>query len=340
MTPEPLPPDSPNWPFHKPIELNHRTFIAMRLLSFLVPLFLLPVALLAEKPAKDPLADLKHPTKACLWKVEGNGLTKPSWLFGTIHLGDPRVTNLHPRAEKAFSSLDIFYGEIDMNPAAQVALAAKMIRKDGKTLSEALGPELTRKLDIILKKINPALGAEVFQTLKTWVVAISLPMLEMQLEQEEPLDSILQARAAKAGKKTDALETADSQIQVFEQFKENEQQVFLSDTIKMLQEDIEAGTSSVKKLTDIYLTSTAKGIGDYVKNEMARMKDETDLNKRLMKALLDDRNIKMAEKANEFMQGARDQSHFFAVGAAHYTGKTAVQKLLKKKGYTIKPAFK
>ena len=73
---------------------------------------------------------------------------------------------------------------------------------------------------------------------------------------------------------------------------------------------------------------------------MARMKDETDVNKRLMKALLDDRNIKMAEKADTFMQGAKDKSHFFAVGAAHYTGKTAVQKLLKKKGYTIKPAFK
>ena len=59
-----------------------------------------------------------------------------------------------------------------------------------------------------------------------------------------------------------------------------------------------------------------------------------------MKALLDDRNIGMADKADEFMQGAKDKSHFFAVGALHYTGKASVQKLLRKKGYTVKPAFK
>ncbi len=35
-----------------------------------------------------------------------------------------------------------------------------------------------------------------------------------------------------------------------------------------------------------------------------------------------------------------ENSHFFAVGAAHYTGATANQDLLTKKGYTITPAFK
>ena len=35
-----------------------------------------------------------------------------------------------------------------------------------------------------------------------------------------------------------------------------------------------------------------------------------------------------------------ESSQFFAVGAAHYTGKSAIQDLLTKKGYTITPAFK
>ena len=35
-----------------------------------------------------------------------------------------------------------------------------------------------------------------------------------------------------------------------------------------------------------------------------------------------------------------ENSHFFAVGAAHYTGAPANQDILTKKGYTITPAFK
>ena len=56
--------------------------------------------------------------------------------------------------------------------------------------------------------------------------------------------------------------------------------------------------------------------------------------------VLDDRNIGMANMADGFMQGPKSKSHFFAVGALHYTGKIAVHKLLRKKGYTVKPAFK
>jgi uncharacterized protein YbaP (TraB family) len=318
----------------------------MRLLSFLVPLFLLPAALLAEKPAKDPLADLKHPTKACLWKVEGNGLTKPSWLFGTIHIGDPRITNLHPRAQKAFESLDVFYAEIDLDPAAQAALAPLMMRKDGKTLSEAIGPELSKELDAMLKSINPEANAEPFQPLKTWVVMITLPMLDMmkntpgELQGKEALDAVLQARATKAGKETGALETADSQIKVFEIFNEKEQQAFLAATIKEMKENPAAGEKQFKELLTAYLTGTPKGLGELMKKAMTQVEGDKELTERFMKALLDDRNIGMADKADEFMQGAKDKSHFFAVGALHYTGKTAVQKLLKKKGYTIKPAFK
>ncbi|MCH2063212.1 MAG: TraB/GumN family protein [Roseibacillus sp.] len=318
----------------------------MRLLALLTPLFLLPATLLAEKPAKDPLTDLKHPAKACLWKVEGKGLTKPSWLFGTIHIGDPRVTTLHPRAQKAFESLDVFYAEIDLDPAAQAALTPLMMRKDGKTLSGAIGPELSKELDAMLKSINPEANAEPFQPLKTWVVTITLTMLDLmkntpaELQGKEALDAVLQARATEAGKKTDALETADSQVKIFDVLNEKEQQAFLAATIKQMKEDPGAGEKQFKELLAAYLTGTAKDLGEVMKKAMVKVEENKELTERFMKSLLDDRNIGMANKADEFMQGAKDKSHFFAVGALHYTGKASVQKLLRKKGYTVKPAFK
>ena len=242
-------------------------------------IFLLPSFLCHAEEGPD-LAALKYPVKACLFKVEGNKLKKPSYLFGTIHLGDPRVLKLHPNAEAAFKASDTFYAEIDLDPGAQLQVAPLVMRKDAKKLTEAIGPELTNKLNKVLKDINPALSAAPFDALKTWAVAASLPLIESQLMGKAALDAALYQRAMKENKKTGALESADSQVAVFEKFTEQEQQI-----------------------------------------------------------LLDDRNIGMANKANEFMQAAPTKCHFFAVGAAHYTGKTAVQDLLEEKGYTITPLF-
>ncbi len=43
--------------------------------------------------------------KGLLWKLEKAG-ERPSFLFGTMHMSDPRVTTLPPAAQKAFDAAD------------------------------------------------------------------------------------------------------------------------------------------------------------------------------------------------------------------------------------------
>ena len=303
----------------------------------LITLSLLPCFAVAEKQVD--LTKLKHPVKACLYKLEGNGLEVPSYLFGTIHLADPRVVNLHPNAESAFTASNIFYSEIDLNPAEQFKIAPLIMRKDGKKLTEAIGPDLANKLDALLKDINPALSSTPFESLKTWAVAVTLPLLENQLMAKKSLDAVLYQRAMDEKKKTLALESADSQVAVFDQFNEQEQQMILSDSIKVMIAEQKLEIKSIERILNVYLTGSTIEIAELVTAEMAKMNTDPALTKRLMKALIDDRNIGMANKADQFMQADPGKSHFFAVGAAHYTGKLAVQDLLEKKGYTITPLF-
>jgi hypothetical protein len=69
--------------------------------------------LFAELKQNDPALLTKLEAQAAgtpngegiLWKIEKDG-AKPSWLFGTIHMTDPRVTNLDAEAEKAFDATD------------------------------------------------------------------------------------------------------------------------------------------------------------------------------------------------------------------------------------------
>jgi uncharacterized protein YbaP (TraB family) len=293
-----------------------------------------------EEQAIDP-ANLQHPVKPALWRIEGKDLKKPSYLFGTLHLGDPRVTTLHPDAEKAFTASDHFYAEIDLDPAKQMELMPKLMRKDGKTLSGSIGPDLTKELDTALKSINPALDATPFEPMKTWVIAMTLPVLELQIKGKKALDAVLFERAQEEKKTVGALETADSQLKIFDDLNEEEQISILKSSIDTMAREKEEGKNSTKNLLNLYLTRDVPEIGKFVKKMMEEENfGNKELSARLMKTLLDDRNITMTETIAKALSGKPANSHFFAVGAAHYTGATAIQDLLTKKGYTITPAFK
>ena len=304
-------------------------------------LFVAPFLALAKNPPAIDTTNLKHPVKPVLWKIEGKDLTKPSYLFGTIHLGDPRITSLHPEAEKAFQAADRFYAEIDMDPAKQVAIAPLLMRADCKILSESIGPKLTKKLNKTLKAINPDLDSKAFEPMKTWVVTMALPTLKSGLSGEKALDAVLYERAISAEKKVGGIETVESQLKIFDALTEKEQISLLSDSLKAIKKEEAEGKDAVKELLDLYLTSDVKKIGGMIKEHMGNdMGRNEKLGRRLMKTLLDDRNITMTVTIAKKLSEHPGRSQFFAVGAAHYTGQSAIQDLLTKKGYTITPAFK
>jgi uncharacterized protein YbaP (TraB family) len=308
----------------------------------LTSLVLLPLTLRAqdEKAKETDFSQLKHPVQPVLWKIEGNGLKDPSYLFGTIHLGDPRVTKLHPKAEKAFEAADRFYGEIDLNPAKQIALMALFVRKDGKTLSEAIGPDLSKKVKAELKAIHPAFGSQPFEPMKTWVVAIQLPTLGLQLSGKQPLDAVLFERARKDEKKVGGLETAESQLKIFDDLSEMEQTAILKSTLEFLAAERKEGTNSMEKLLEHYLSGNVPELGKFMKEMMRKTnKADEELTNRLMKKLLDDRNVTLAASMAEALQKFPNHRHFFAVGAGHSVGETAIQDLLAKKGYTVTSLF-
>ena len=72
---------------------------------------------------------------------------------------------------------------------------------------------------------------------------------------------------------------------------------------------------------------------DLVKEEMAKSEDEES--KKLMKRLIDDRNGTMTKRILELSKESPDKCFFFAVGTAHYPGKTGILAQLEAKGAKI-----
>lgn len=281
--------------------------------------------------------EAKHPDKPLLWKITGKGLTQPSYLFGTIHLGDPRVTTLHPAALKAFESADSVHTEVPLDQASQMALVPLMMRKDGKKLDDSIGAEVAAALNAELKRINPALDSKAFQPLATWSIAMILPILPEQFAGRTALDQKLWSDATSAGKETGGLEEPKGQLAFFLELKEEEQVALLSETLETLRKDREAGRDSIGQLKEAYISGDTGKIAAEMDRGMAEMAagKNKELGERMMKRLLDDRNKTMAESIAGTLGKEPGKIHFFAAGAAHFTSEQSIISHLEKAGYGI-----
>lgn len=281
--------------------------------------------------------EAKHPLKPLLWKVEGKALEKPSYLFGTIHLGKDVVSTLHPAAQKAFDEAGSLHVEIAMDAASMQAAAPLIMRKDGKTLADSIGEELSAQLDAELKLVNPALDATPFQPMKTWYLAVTLPSLKDQLGGGQPLDMKLWERAEKAGKKTAGMETIEGQTKGFDELAEADQVILLKETLALLKKDRTEGKDSIKALLDAYVSGEpAKVEAEFEKQlrEMAEGEHKV-LGERLMKRILTDRDKIMADYIMATLKEEPGTIHFFAAGAAHFCPEKSIRSHLEAAGYKV-----
>jgi uncharacterized protein YbaP (TraB family) len=278
-----------------------------------------------------------HPVKPLLWKIEGKGLSKPSYLFGTIHLGSGPLAKLHPAAEAAFEQSDVLYTEIPFDQKTQLGATRLLLRNDQKTLVQSIGEKLKNRLDKELAAINPQLDSEPFQSLKTWAVAATLPMLKAQIGGEQAMDGTLWQRAEAEEKKTDSIETVESQLGVFDAFNEEEQIIMLSETLKMMKEDRLAKKDSMQELIDAYVTGDLQSLQKTLDKSLDEMRkgEHKELGERFYKKLLTDRDASMAEVIVKKLANSPGDCHFFAAGAAHFAGDKSIRAHLEKAGYKI-----
>jgi uncharacterized protein YbaP (TraB family) len=132
--------------------------------------------------------------KGILWRIEG-AATQPSYLLGTIHSDDPRVTNVPVSIAQALQQADSFSGEVKMDlPSLMQASQATQL-PEGQSLKQLIDPALYRQTVQLLATYGiPEL---VVQRMKPWAAAaaLSLPRPQTGIF----LDMALYNQAAAAG---------------------------------------------------------------------------------------------------------------------------------------------
>ena len=100
------------------------------------------VTLLAQKNILD---------NSLLWKVAGNGLKKPTYIFGTFHLLTNAYADTLPGVINAYKSSDVVVGELIIDSTIQAPMMEAQMLK-GTTLQKVLPDTLYRKTAAWLKR--------------------------------------------------------------------------------------------------------------------------------------------------------------------------------------------
>lgn len=275
--------------------------------------------------------DKPEPTqKPFLWMIEGE---TPSFLYGTVHVPDERITTLPPVVIEAIDACDALLCELKMDMASQMAAAGKMMIPGGKSLKDVIPADLYQRLEAHMKKKGLPL-APPFTQMKPAVVAGQVQMLDFMKDMmrgKKALDQLLYEKAQKAGKKVDGLETAEEQIAAFDALDGVE---MLRQTLDQEEKAAGEGKKAMEQLLELYLAGDLEKIEAMYAQQMAEAPPE--FREVFERELVVGRNKKMAERISARLKEEPGTSYFFAVGTLHYPGEEGLLKLLEAAGHKLR----
>lgn len=235
---------------------------------------------------QNPPPQVRSTDKPFLWRIEGR---VPSYLYGTIHVPDPRVLELPDVVRRAMDVSDVFNAEIPLDAGTQMGMLGRIMLPQGQDLRKIAGDEVFARL---VKAITNALGnglppgaaeilASTLAPMKPWAAMSQVELLEFlpdMMAGRQPLDAMLYGMATSAGKEVGGLETVDEQIGVFEAFTIDEQVRMLTSTLNDLEKPRPAGVSPTRKLVNLYLAGDLGGLagelnGQYPDDPALKNKD-------------------------------------------------------------------
>lgn len=268
-----------------------------------------------------------------LWKISGNGLEKPSYLFGTHHIAPISVLDSIGAMPQAVAATEQVYGEVDMRQMQQLVqqVAAAMMLPEGQTLQTLLSPREFERTDSVMRLFlgvgldNPgmlrmkpmALGS----TLSVAVAARVIPGYNPQRQ----LDRSFQVDALKAGKTVGGLETVGEQMDALMGASLDRQ----CEQLMCMVDNMSRGEQMAFDLTAAYM---AQDLAEIEEIMTAKLGDSCDSTPEEDEKMIYGRNDAWMKKMPAIML---DKPTLFVVGVGHLIGERGLLVQLKKLGYSV-----
>ncbi|NNG04421.1 MAG: TraB/GumN family protein [Inquilinus sp.] len=291
-------------------------------------------ALLALVATAPPAAAETGPMaygQGLLWRIDTPGV-RPSYLFGTIHLSDPRATALPPPVTEALTASDSLSVELVLDGATQQQLGAAMVLTGGRTLDGMIGTDLFA--EVVAAARPYGLPEPALRMLEPWAVMamLSIPPEELArtMSGQPSVDQLLQNIATANGIRLHALETVTEQVEALSGMSD-------ADEIEMLRQTVDQQSkvaAMIDEMVGHYVNRDIGGLHAFMLEQS--MGDDPALLDRFLDRILDVRNRRMVDRMADVMA---EGNAFVAVGALHLPGDTGLLSLLEQRGHSVSRVY-
>ena len=246
------------------------------------------------------------------------------YLLGSIHTGDDRLNKYNNVIIDAYKESDKLAVELNIN---DIQINVSDFLSEKGSIENYLTPDLNNKLQEFsnLHNLFP------YNTLKYMKVGyiydyISLlPYLENDFK-NEGVDNYFINLANEENKEIISLETYEEQLNFIIGYSD---ELYIKQLEEIIDNYDELKDISIN-LYEYYLKGDLKELKKIIQEDTSE--PETEEEKQYLQAIYDDRNIKMANKVEEFL--TNNDKVFMVVGSAHVIGNNGIIDLLTDK-YSI-----
>jgi uncharacterized protein len=261
-----------------------------------------------------------------LWKITGNRLTRPSYLFGTIHMLCADDIQLSDSLKSAIKRSDRVYLELDMdNIFEMLGVMGKMKMRNDTTLADLLTTTEYDSVKAYFQKQSTLLPFSVLETYKPMLAASMLMQGSLECDNQIAMEQLIMKEAKSQGKNIKGLESMAFQMSIFDSIPYSLQAKQLVSMVA--QSGAETDDSEFEELSNAYRSQNLDTLEAITKREDMGIANFTDL-------LLYKRNANWVKKLDGLM---KDEALVIAVGAGHLPGERGVISLLRKAGYKVEP---
>ena len=270
------------------------------------------------------------------YKVEGNGLKSPSYLFGTHHMAPAGFSESIAGLKEAKDQTEAVVGEIDMTGnqmQMQMDMMPYMQAPADSTLSKLLSPEEFTDLNEKFKPLAPMPGMDLtmLDAMRPMVPStmVTLTLVQQSMPGFDPtrqLDAEFQAEFKKEGKKIIPLESVKQQAQLLYSFTPIAKQL---EALRETLNNPDETAKMAKRLNDAYIAQDL--------DAMMELSRQEESDPAFMNALLDIRNHDWMTRLPGIMA---QQPSLVVVGALLLAGEQGLVQLLRNEGFTVTPIGK
>ena len=266
-------------------------------------------------------------TNTLLWRISGKNLSKPSYLFGTIHLVCANDIELSETLKTAIKETDKVYLELDMDNLFEMMQAVqKMKMRNDTTLSDLLSESDYKKVKAFFTSKTSMIPFSILETYKPMLAASMIMQTSTDCDNAISMEQIIMQQAKQDRKEIKGMETMAYQLSIFDSIP---YQVQAKQLVAFITENDTEDKASKEydEMASAYRNQELNKLEMLINKEEFGVGNFADL-------LLYNRNRNWVVTMGKIFSA---NSAVIAVGAGHLPGEKGVINLLRKAGYKVDP---